>query len=83
MRGLGAMASYYQDVVPEFAPLVIVGAFEDVKHLSDLPRSGRIVPEFGDGSIRKLTYRHDRIISVVIADTAEILTAYHSAHPLT
>ena len=71
--------SYYQDVAPDFAPLFVAGAFETAARLSDFPNAGRIVPEIGDASIRELIYRQYRIIYVVEAGAAEILTVYHSA----
>ena len=79
LRDLEAIEAYYEEVAPDFAPLFVAGAFEAAARLSDFPRAGRIVPEIGDESIRELIYRQYRLIYVVIEDTAEVLTVYHSA----
>ncbi|MEM1096600.1 MAG: type II toxin-antitoxin system RelE/ParE family toxin [Bacteroidota bacterium] len=66
-------------MAPDFAPLFVSGAFSAAARLSSFPRAGRTVPEISDPSIREILYRQYRIIYVIVDDTAEVLTVYHSA----
>jgi len=79
LRDFEAIEAYYLEVAPDFAPLFVSGAFSAAARLGSFLRVGRIVPEIGDPSIREIIYRQYRIIYVVVDDTAEILTVYHSA----
>jgi plasmid stabilization system protein ParE len=57
----------------------VAGAFETIRRLADFPHAGRVVPEIGDEAIPELIYRQYRIIYVIEADSAEVLTVFHSA----
>ena len=79
LRDLEAIEAYYEEVAPDFAALLVAGVFETAQRLTDFPRAGRSVPEIKDEAICELLYRQYRIVYVVLDDTAEILTVFHSA----
>lgn len=82
LRDLEAIEAYYEQVAPDFAALFVAGAFEAARRLERFPRSGRIVREIGDETIRELLYRQYRLIYTVTDTGAEVLTLYPMARPL-
>lgn len=54
------------------------GIFEAVKRLSDLPESGRVLPELGRSDVRELIYRSHRVIYRFSEEAILILTIRHS-----
>jgi toxin ParE1/3/4 len=57
---------------------------EAVKKLAELPRIGRVVPEFGQEDLRELIHgRHYRIVYRLLPDEVEIVTFAHTAQLLT
>lgn len=61
------------------------GAFDVVERLELFPRSGRIVSEIGDESMREILYHGYRIVYIVSGsegqEEAKILTVFHSSMP--
>jgi plasmid stabilization system protein ParE len=55
--------------------------FEAVKRLDVFPRSGRVVPEIGQGDIREILYGSYRIVYVVGEEEVNILTVFHASRP--
>jgi toxin ParE1/3/4 len=51
---------------------------KSIRKLSDLPRMGRIVPEFSDESIREIIKGHYRIVYKTDTNTIAILAVHHS-----
>ena len=62
-----------------YADLVVERIVEAVERLKDNPRSGRVVPEFGDESIREVIHGNYRIVYRLRPDLVEIATVFHGA----
>ncbi|MDZ7778670.1 MAG: type II toxin-antitoxin system RelE/ParE family toxin [Gemmatimonadota bacterium] len=69
------------DFIEKDRPLVSVqwleGLAERVELLRDLPDQGRIVPEWGDETVREIFYEPYRVIYEVSPEQVEILTLSH------
>jgi toxin ParE1/3/4 len=65
-----------------YAQLLAINVLKAVDRLAGLPRSGRIVPELGDSSIREIILGNYRVIYRVRQDVVEILAVYHGARML-
>lgn len=65
-------STHYADLAVER----IIGA---VERLADHPRSGRMVPELGDESIREVIHGNYRIVYRLRPDVIEIATVFHGA----
>ena len=53
-----------------------------VSRLEEFPLSGRVVPEYGEESIREVIVRPYRIMYEVEGDHVRILAIHHSARQL-
>jgi|SRR5215203_5882870 len=53
------------------------GIFDAVAHLTELPESGRVLPELGRPDVREITYRSHRVIYRVESQSILILTVRH------
>jgi len=62
-----------------YADLVAERIITAVERLQDHPRSGRVVPELGDESIREVIHGNYRIIYRLRNDVVEIATVFHGA----
>ena len=62
-----------------YAALVVERIVEAVERLKDNPRSGRVVPELGDESIREVIHGNYRIVYRLRLDLVEIATVFHGA----
>jgi addiction module RelE/StbE family toxin len=62
-----------------YADLVVERIVEAVERLKDNPRSGRVVPELGDESIREVIHGNYRIVYRLRPDLVEIATVFHGA----
>ncbi len=62
-----------------YADLVIERIVAAVERLKDHPRSGRVVPELGDESIREVIHGTYRIVYRLRHDVVEIATVFHGA----
>ena len=78
---LEAIGDFIAQASPEYAQMLVDGAFEAVQRLERFPRSGRMVPEIGDTDMREILYRGYRIMYVISGEEAKILTVYHSSRP--
>lgn len=74
------ICAYIAEDDPAAAGEFVRSVFQAVERLSDVPQSGRIVPEFGDPRIRevirrpcRIVYRINQAVSVV-----EIVRVWHS-----
>ena len=79
---LDAIIEYYERVgASDFAEVFEEKVIEKIRLLEQLPRTGRIVPEIGDGAIREVLYRTYRIVYVVDRNDEEVdvLTIFHSS----
>jgi plasmid stabilization system protein ParE len=53
-----------------------------VKAIPQFPKAGRIVPEYGDETLREKIYENYRIVYRLKREFVEIVTICHGAHPL-
>jgi len=60
-----------------YADLVVERIVAAVERLQDHPRSGRVVPELGDESIREVIHGNYRIVYRMRHDVGEIATVFH------
>jgi len=65
-----------------YADLLVERIVEAVDRLETFPRSGRLVPETRDESLREVVYENYRIVYRVKSDTIEVLTVFHGARLL-
>lgn len=65
-----------------YADLLVERIVEAVGRLETFPRSGRMVPEAGDESLREVLYGNYRIVYRVKPDAIEVLTVFHGAYLL-
>jgi toxin ParE1/3/4 len=59
---LRELASYIAESRSRASASFVKKVFRTVEHLSDFPKSGRIVPEFNDPKIREIIRRPCRIV---------------------
>ena len=64
---------------PHYADLLVQRLIAAVERLTDNPRSGRVVPELGDESIREVIHGNYRIVYRLRHDVVEIATVFHGA----
>ena len=62
---LKELACYIAEARPEASTKFIKNVFDKVEHLSDLPESGRVVPEFDNANIREVIRKPCRIVHKV------------------
>jgi toxin ParE1/3/4 len=62
-----------------YAHLVVERLVAAIERLADHPRSGRVVPELGDESIREVIHGNYRIVYRLRHDVVEIATVFHGA----
>lgn len=62
-----------------YADLVVERIVAAVERLKDNPRSGRVVPELGDESIREVIHGSYRIVYRLRDGRVEIATVFHGA----
>ncbi len=62
-----------------YADLVVERIVAAVGRLEENPRSGRIVPELGDESVREVIHGNYRIVYRLRDDVVEIATVFHGA----
>jgi len=58
------------------------GLIERLELLRDLPEQGRVVPEWGEPTVREIVYASYRVIYEVFPDRVEILTVSHTRQQL-
>ena len=64
---------------PHYADLVVEQIVAAVALLASSPRSGRVVPEAGDESLREVIHGNYRIVYRLRHDIIEIATVFHGA----
>ena len=64
---------------PHFGSLVAQRIVDAVERLRDFPQSGRIVPEFGEPTLREILWRDYRIVYRSSRKAVEVVTVFHGA----
>jgi toxin ParE1/3/4 len=80
---VAAIRYYLSRSSAEYANIIVELIVSAVDRLERHPRSGRIVPEVGDPSLRKVIVRDYRIVYRVRREVAQILTVFHGARLFT
>lgn len=74
-----AIRAYVARDSAPYANLLVERIVAAVERLRDNPRSGRVVPELGDESIREVIHGRCRIVYRLRPDLVEIATVFHGA----
>jgi len=75
------IAAFIAEDSPLAAKRFVKSLFQSVERLADFPKSGRIVPEFGDPAIREVIRRPCRIVYRIdsLEGTVQIVRVWHAA----
>jgi toxin ParE1/3/4 len=78
---LKELASYIADSRPRASVNFVKNVFHTVEHLSDFPKSGRVVPEFNDPNIREVIRKPCRVVYRIKPKEhiVEIVRIWHAA----
>jgi len=79
---LESVARYIARDSEYYAAAFMRGAREAARTLGELPERGRVVPEFGDASVRELFVKTYRLIYKVDGKTVYIIGFIHGARDL-
>jgi len=80
---LDAIATYIANDSPKYAAIQVQKIRERARQITIFPRSGRIVPELEDESIRELIEGSYRLIYKIVSDDCiDVLTVHHSSRLL-
>ena len=79
---LEAITEFIAQDSPHFASLFVLDVFAAVERLEKFPKSGRVVPEKNDLTIREILLGNYRIIYRLREQVAELLTIHHGARLL-
>lgn len=77
-----AIRAYVARDSVHYADLLVERIVAAVSRLESSPRSGRVVPEVGDESLREVVYGNYRIVYRLKHETVEIVTVFHGARLL-
>jgi addiction module RelE/StbE family toxin len=84
LEDIETIAEYIAKDSIRYAELQVVELLESVECLEGFPKTGRIVPEVGNNSIRELIVGFYRLIYRIKSDQhIDILTIYHTKRKLT
>ena len=79
---LNAIAEFISKDSPHYSSLFVLDVLYAVDLLIQFPKSGRVVPEINDPSVREIILGSYRIIYRVRRDLVEILTVFHGSRLL-
>jgi toxin ParE1/3/4 len=79
IQDVEAIGAYVARDSAHYADLVVERIIAAVARLETNPRSGRIVPEFGDESVREVIHGNYRIVYRLRHEVVEIATVFHGA----
>ena len=79
---LRSIGEFYERTSPSYASTVVTDLYTSVSRLQQFPRSGRIVPELSDDSIRELLVQGFRIVYEIRGERIRIVALLHSRQDL-
>lgn len=82
LADLKSIHEYISQDSRTYASRFIEKLIKRVDQLETFPKSGRVVPEFGDNSIRELIEGNYRIVYKINSDHIGIVRIHHSARKL-
>jgi len=81
-QDLESIAEFISRDSLQYARLFVVDVFQALDRLVSFPKSGRIVPEIGDSSIREIILGNYRLVYQLKKGAITMLTIYHGARLL-
>lgn len=81
-QDLESIVEFIAQDSPQYARLFAADIFQAVDRISGFPKSGRMVPELGDSSVRELILGSYRIVYRLRGGIVELLTIFHGARLL-
>ncbi len=82
LSNLRSIFQYISNDSEYYAALFIQQIVNIVESIPDFPKSGRVVPEYGNENIREKIYKNYRIVYRIRRRTVEIVAITHGAKPL-
>ena len=79
IQDVEAIRAYVARDSARYADLVVERIIAAVERLENNPRSGRIVPEVGDESVREVIHGNYRVVYRLRHEVVEIATVFHGA----
>jgi len=79
---LKGIAEFISRDSPQYAGLFVQAVFSHVEKMADLPRSGRVVPEYGLDDLREFLHGNYRIVCRIRGVGIEVATLVHGSRPL-
>ena len=79
IQDVEAIRAYVARDSARYADLVVERIIAAVGRLENNPRSGRIVPEVGDESVREVIHGNYRVVYRLRHEVVEIATVFHGA----
>jgi plasmid stabilization system protein ParE len=79
---LEGICNYIARDSKHYASLFAKKVFAIVENIPEFPKSGRIVPEYGDENLREKIYQNYRIVYRLKGDAIEIVAICHGAKQL-
>jgi len=79
---LDAIAEFISQDSPHYSSLFVLDVLQAVSRLIQFPKSGRIVPDVNDPTIREVILGSYRIIYRLRQDLVDILTVFHGSRLL-
>lgn len=79
---LVSIADFIAADSPHYAELLALDVLAAIERLAAFPKSGRIVPELENPSIREVIMGNYRIVYRLKKEVVEVLTVYHGARLL-
>ncbi len=79
IQDVEAIRAYVARDSAHYADLIAERIVAAVGRLEENPRSGRMVPELGDASVREIIHGNYRIVYRLRRDAVEIATVFHGA----
>jgi toxin ParE1/3/4 len=76
---LDSIAEFIAHDSAHYASLFVQSIVAHVEKLSEFPRSGRVVPEYGREELREFIFENYRIVYRVRGELIEIATVVHGA----
>ena len=79
LEDVHAIRTYLSRDSADYADLIVERIVSAVSRLENHPRSGHVVPEVGEPTLREIIVDSYRIVYRLGRDAAEILTVFHGA----
>ena len=79
VKDVEAIRDYISRDSPRYGVLVAQRIVAVVERLGRFPESGRVVPEFGDPSLREVLWRDYRIVYRWSPTAVDIVTVFHGS----